>query len=199
MNSQFEYKDAMHTLRYTDAQKALLAERAAQAARQTERHAHRPLLRTALIAACLTAALAVTAGAAGVLKSAAEAFAPIFGGSAAQTEIIDKIGYPVGASDTDNGVTITADAVLGDRYNAAIVFTITRDDGTALLPAGAEDAMLLVRGGGVDLDILGGTHGGSWFVDEDPTDDTVQLIQTVSSDVPINDCSATAKLEDLWL
>lgn len=59
--------------------------------------------------------------------------------------------------------------------------------------------MLLVRGGGVDLDILGGTHGGSWFVDEDPTDDTVQLIQTVSSDVPINDCTATAKFEDLWL
>lgn len=202
MSNPFEYKDAMNALHYTDEQKSLLAAQAAQAAqsaRRTERRTRRPLLRTALIAACLTAALAVTAGATGVLKSAAEAFAPIFGGSAAQTEIIDKIGYPVGASDTDNGITITADAVLGDRYNAAIVFTITRDDGTALLPAGAEDAMLLVRGGGVDLDILGGTHGGSWFVDEDPTDDTVQLIQTVSSDVPINDCTATAKFEDLWL
>ena len=40
-----------------------------------------------------------------------ETFLEVFGGSAAQTEIIDKIGYPVGASDTDNGVTITADAV----------------------------------------------------------------------------------------
>ena len=202
MSNPFEYKDAMNALHYTDEQKSLLAAQAAQAAqaaRRTERRTRRPLLRTALIAACLTAALAVTAGATGVLEFAVEAFAPIFGGSAAQTEIIDKIGYPVGASDTDNGVTITADAVLGDRYNAAIVFTITRDDGTALLPAGAEDAMLLVRGGGVDLDILGGTHGGSWFVDEDPTDDTVQLIQTVSSDVPINDCTATAKFEDLWL
>lgn len=199
MSNPFEYKDAMNALHYTDEQKALLAAQAAQAACRAERRTHRPLLRTALIAACLTAALAVTAGATGVLKSAAEAFAPIFGGSAAQTEIIDKIGYPIGASDTDNGVTITADAVLGDRYNAAIVFTITRDDGAALLPAGTEDAMLLVRGGGVDLSILGGTHGGSWFVDEDPTDDTVQLIQTVSSDVPINDCTATAKFENLWL
>lgn len=202
MSNPFEYKDAMNALHYTDEQKSLLAAQAAQAAqsaRRTERRTRRPLLRTALIAACLTAALAVTAGATGVLKSAAEAFAPIFGGSAAQTEIIDKIGYPVSASDTAGGVTITADAVLGDRYNAAIVFTITRDDGTALLPAGAEDAMLLVRGGGVDLNILGGTHGGSWFVDEDPTDDTVQLIETISSDVPINDCTATAKFEDLWL
>ena len=124
---------------------------------------------------------------------------PIFGGSAAQTEIIDKIGYPVGASDTDNGVTITADAVMGDAYNAAIIFTITRDDGTALLPAGTEDAMLLVRGGGADLNIPGGTHGGSWFVDEDPADNTVQLIQTISADVPLNDCTATAKFDDLWM
>ena len=203
MNNQFEYKDTMDTLHYTDTQKRLLAERAvqaAQAARKSQKQrVRRPLLRTALIAACLTAALAVTAGATGVLKSAAEAFAPIFGGSAAQTEIIDKIGYPVGASDTAGGVTITADAILGDAYNVAIVFTITRDDGTALLPAGTEDAMLLVRGGGADLNVLGGTHGGSWFVDEDPADNTVQLIQTISADVPLNDCTATAKFENLWL
>ena len=199
MNSQFEYKTAMDALRYTDEQKALLAEHAAQAARKAQARSHRPLLRTALIAACLTAALAVTAGATGILKSAGEAFAPIFGGSAAQTEIIDKIGYPIGASDTAGGVTITADAILGDAYNAAIVFTITRDDGTALLPAGTEDAMLLVRGGGADLNIPGGTHGGSWFVDEDPADNTVQLIQTISADVPLNDCTATAKFDDLWM
>ena len=34
MNSQFEYKTAMDALRYTDEQKALLAEHAAQAARK---------------------------------------------------------------------------------------------------------------------------------------------------------------------
>ena len=59
--------------------------------------------------------------------------------------------------------------------------------------------MLLVRGGGADLNILGGTHGSSWFVDEDPTDNTVQLIQTISADVPINDCTATAEFDNLWL
>ena len=61
-----------------------------------------------------------------------EVFSPLFGGAPAQTEIIDKIGYPVGASDTDNGVTVTADAVMGDAYNAVIVYTISRDDGTRL-------------------------------------------------------------------
>ena len=89
MSNPFEYKDAMNALHYTDEQKSLLAAQAAQAAqsaRRTERRTRRPLLRTALIAACLTAALAVTAGATGVLKSAAEAFAPIFGGSAARSD-----------------------------------------------------------------------------------------------------------------
>lgn len=199
MNGAFEYHETMEGLHFTPEQKAQIAARAAEAARNGQtRRVRRPIGKTAVIAACLAAVLAVSAGATGVLKSAAEAFAPIFGGSTAQTEIIDKIGYPIGASDTDHGVTITADAVMGDQYNAAIIFTITRDDGTALLPAGTEDAMLLVRGGGADLNILGGTHGGSWFVDEDPTDNTVQMIQTFSSDVPLNDCTATVRFDNLW-
>ena len=63
----------------------------------------------------------------------------------------------------------------------------------------ASTPLVLVRGGGADLNILGGTHGSSWFVDEDPTDNTVQLIQTISADVPINDCTATAEFDNLWL
>lgn len=199
MNNLSDYRENLDTLHFTPEQKAAIAARAARAAAEKAAPARRrPILRTALIAACLAVVLGITAGATGILKSAAEAFAPIFGTSAAQTEIIDKIGYPIGASDTDNGITITADAVMGDAYNAAIIFTITRDDGTALLPEGTEDSMLLVRGGGADLNILGGSHGGSWFVDEDPTDDTVQLIQTISADVPVNDCTATAEFDDLW-
>ena len=200
MNRQCEYQHTLDSLHFTPEQKSDIARRALQAAQEQQSRTRRPIRRTVLIAAAAVLVLAVgTAGATGILKSAAEVFAPIFGGSAAQTEIIDKIGYPIGASDTAGGVTITADAVMGDAYNAAIVFTITRDDGTALLPAGTEDAMLLVRGGGADLNILGGTHGSSWFVDEDPTDNTVQLIQTISADVPINDCTATAEFDNLWL
>ena len=199
MNNLSDYRENLDTLRFTPEQKAAIAARAARAAAEKSAPVRRRgVLRTALIAACLAVVLGVTAGATGILKSAAEAFAPIFGTSAAQTEIIDKIGYPIGASDTDNGITITADAVMGDAYNAAIIFTITREDGTALLPEGTQDSMLLVRGGGADLNILGGSHGGSWFVDEDPTDDTVQLIQTISADVPVNDCTATAEFHDLW-
>ena len=63
-------------------------------------------------------------------------FTPLFGGAAAQTEVIDKIGRPIGASDTDNGITITAEAIMGDQYNAVIVYTLTRDDGERFLPEG---------------------------------------------------------------
>ena len=198
MNRQFEYTSVMQDLHFTPQQKVEIAARAAEAAQAAPRRKRRPIGRTALIAACLTVVLAVSAGATGVLKSAIDVFSPIFGGSAAQTEIIDKIGYPVGASDTDNGVTITADAVMGDRYNAVIIYTISRDDGTALLPEGAEDAMLLVHGNGTDLSILGGTHGGSYFVVEDPAASSIQMVETRSSDVPLNDCTATAVFENLY-
>lgn len=198
MNNLFDYKCSLDALSYTPEQKAHLADQAARAAAAQSRRSRRPLRRTAVIAAAAVLVLAVgTAGATGVLKTAAESFAGIFGGTA-QTEIIDKIGRPIGASDTDNGVTITADAIIGDQYNAAIVFSITRDDGTALLPEGTQDDMLLVRGNGADLNILGGTHGGSWFVDEDPSDDTIQMVQTISPDVPLNDCTATAEFDNIY-
>lgn len=194
MNNQFEYQSAMDRLRFTDAQKHQIAERATRAAAQQSRRARRPIGKTILIAACLTAALVVSAGATGVLKDAAEAFSGIFGGSAAQTEIIDKIGRPIGASDTDNGVTISADAIIGDEYNAAVVFTIRRDDGTRLFPEEVNGKDLLLGGfSGMDMRIRGGSHGSVWFVDEDPEDDFIQLIQTISSDVSIPGHTATAE------
>lgn len=53
--------------------------------------------------------------------------APLFGN--AQTDIVDRIGKPIGAASTADGYTLTADAVIGDRYNVAIVYTLSRDDG----------------------------------------------------------------------
>ena len=198
MNELFEYQQAMDSLHFTDEQKKALAAQVAQAAEQAAPRRRRPVWRTALIAAAVAVVLVVGAGATGVLKSAVDALSPIFGGSAAQTEVIDKIGRPIGASDTDNGVTITADAIIGDTYNAAIVYTIRRDDGTALLPEGTDVRSLLMgRFGYVDLSVRGGSHGSAWFVDEVPGDDTIQLVQTITADVPISHCTATAEFKDL--
>ena len=76
MNALFEYRNSLDALRFTPEQKAALAAGAVDAAKGKTRR--RPLWRTALIAACPTAALAVGAGASGVLKSAVEVFAPHF-------------------------------------------------------------------------------------------------------------------------
>ena len=75
-------------------------------------------------AACL-AVLAVSAEASNGFVS--NLLAPLYGG--AQTELIDRIGVPVGASVTVAGYTLTADAIIGDRYNFAIVYTLCREDG----------------------------------------------------------------------
>ena len=56
--------------------------------------------------------------------------APLYGG--AQTEIVDSVGVPIGASVTVGDYTLTADAVIGDRYNMAIVYSLTHVDGKVL-------------------------------------------------------------------
>lgn len=199
MNNIHEYKKAMDSLAFTAEQKRKIAWRAACEAEAPVKPVKHSGRRIALIAACLVVVMAVGAVASGGLSSAGEVFGPLFGGTAAQTEVIDKIGRPIGASDTDNGITITADAILGDRYNACVVCTISRDDGTALLPEGILAQQLLVGGtGGISWSRgWGGTHGSAWFVDEVPGDDTVQFVQTVSSDSPLNTGTARAFFSDI--
>ncbi len=198
MSSLFDYKKEMSELRFTENQKKALAAAAASAAR-TPAKRRRPVFRTALIAAAMAAALAVGSSAAGILPSPAEIFTPLFGGAAAQTEVIDKIGRPIGASDSDGGITITADAIMGDEYNAVIVYTLTRDDGERFLPEGEtlESTGLMIGGFGGASWVKGGGHGSSWFVDEDPEDNQIQLVETASSDVPLTRGNATAEFEDL--
>lgn len=80
-----------------------------------------PIAASILLVACT----ALTAEATSGLVS--NFFAPFWGVS--RTEIIDDIGVPIDASVSADGYTLTADAVIGDRYNVMIVYTLTRDDG----------------------------------------------------------------------
>ncbi len=199
MSDLFDYKKEMSELRFSENQKKILAATAASAAQGTGAKRRRPVFRTALIAAAMAAALVVGSSVAGILPSPAEIFAPLFGGSVAQTEVIDKIGRPIGASDTDGGITITAEAIMGDQYNAVIVYTLTRDDGERFLPEGQglDEKHLMMGGFGGASWIKGGAHGGSWFVDEDPEDNQIQLVETASSDVAMTKGTANASFENL--
>ena len=196
MSDLFDSKKEMSELRFTETQKKTLAKAAASAAGKTAKR-RRPVLRTALIAAVMAVVLVMGSSAAGILPAPVDVFAPLFGGAVAQTEVIDKIGHPIGASDSDGGITITADAIMGDEYNAVIVYTISRDDGERFLPEGAGEKHLIMGGFGGASWARGGAHGGAWFVDEDPDDDRIQYVETVSSDVSLTKGTARSEFEDL--
>ena len=88
----------------------------------------RPRVLRNLIAAVLTLfAIALPVSAEMRTGYVSNLLAPLYGG--AQTELVDSIGVPIDASVTVNGYTLTADAVIGDRYNVAIVYSLTREDG----------------------------------------------------------------------
>ncbi len=79
------------------------------------------------VAACMVFIIGTTLTVEATSGSVSNLLAPLFG--VAQTELVDQIGLPVGVSATSNGYTMSVDAVIGDRYNVAIVYTLTRDDG----------------------------------------------------------------------
>lgn len=83
--------------------------------------------RWAALAACFALVISMALTAEATNGTVSNLLAPLFGG--AQTEIVDKIGIPIGASTSVNGYTLTADAIIGDRYNVAIVYTLSSDDG----------------------------------------------------------------------
>ena len=187
-HEEADYRQAMDELCFSQAAKARMTRNLRQSlAQQAEPGPARRTRRKPRIAAVAVAAalvLAVGAGATGGLKTAAQAFAGVFGPTA-DTQVIDQIGYPIGASDTDNGVTVTAEAILFDGYNYLITYSIVREDGTAFPVeeiSQAEDRLYLTWdrsdstiGQGAD-----GSHGSSYFYDADPTDAAIQYVEEIS-------------------
>lgn len=117
--------------------------------RKGRRHM-RPLIAAAAV-------LLVLAGAVGAEASSGEIsnlLAPLYGGS--QTALVDHIGIPLDATVTDNGYTLTAEAVLGDRYHFMVVYTLTREDGEPIPQGTTVDAWEMTHfgGGGGDLQII---------------------------------------------
>ncbi|MBQ7801384.1 MAG: DUF4179 domain-containing protein [Oscillospiraceae bacterium] len=129
------------------------------------------------IAACvvLICSAALTAEAAS--GSVSNLLAPLFGG--AQTQIVDQIGIPVEAAVSVDGYTLTADAIIGDRYNVAIVYTLSRDDGQPV----PENVRFLDW----NTNILGGGSGGGSLAtvrdEEDPN--VVHFIESWSRQAPL--------------
>lgn len=125
-----EYTQELASLHYTQEQKDRLAAVAAHLSQQDTpqiAHRRRPVRHPALAGIVLVSILILTA--CGVaIKTLSELYAPYLGSSDSQSSIIEKYGTALEASDTDNGVTISAKAVLGDKHNAWILYTISWDN-----------------------------------------------------------------------
>lgn len=188
-NDNREYTDALDGLRFSNEAKARMVDNLLDAAAQQSPVQQKPrrrafrLPRIAAVGVAAALVLGIGAGATGVLKTAGEAFSGVFGPTA-DTEIIDQIGRPIGASDTSGGVTITADAIIGDKYHYAITYSIVKDDGTPFdidLSKTVGDGLLPLTFAEEDTTLVGyfgGTHGGSYFYDADPADTSIQYVET---------------------
>ena len=199
MNKNNAYQEALGVLSYSQEQKDLIAANAAAEAMKSRRshRIHFPFGKIASVAACLLCVLTLTAEAAGIPTPVSRWLGPIFGNRVAQTEVIDSIGIPLDAYDTDNGITIRAEAVMGDAYNTAILFSITRDDGEPILPDGMPVSRLMLGGWGSISKQEGGAHGTSRFLDPDPGDNTIQYLMLRSFDMPLTKDPAVVQFTDL--
>ena len=209
-NDNREYTDALDGLRFSDEAKARMVQNLLDAAGESAPKQAKPrkrkfgLPRVTAVGVAAALVLGIGAGASGVFKTAGEAFAGVFGPTA-DTEIIDQIGRPIGASDTDNGVTITADAIIGDKYHYAITYSIIKEDGTPFdidLSKTVGDGVLPLNFAEEDTSLagyFGGTHGGSYFYDADPTDAAIQYVETREvSDGDVQGRTIKAKFSDLY-
>lgn len=202
-----DYRHALEHISFTDNAKQHMANSIAQSVassdaataqsnfngtRRKPRIARHPVRTVARIAA-VTAVLAIviggagTAMATGVLPLPFDMLSDIFDGPASQTEIIDRIGRPVGASCSNNGVTVTADAIMGDKDMVTIAYTLTFDDPAALkkLSEPGENGTIA---GSVDGNVyVDGEHGGqgqSWLIDKNPNDSSIQYFAQFSVESP---------------
>lgn len=204
-----EYNEALNSLQFQKEAKEEMLKKLMTDLEEMEhggkpKSMRRKLSRVAVAGIAAAMILSVGAGATVVYnKLASESFAGVFG--TAHTEIIDKIGRPVGASDTDNGVTITADAIIGDKYHYAITYSIAKDDGTPLdidLNKTVGEGVLPMGFDSDDVSLAGwrgGAHGSAYFYDADPTDNAIQYVMTREiSDGEVMHRKATAEFENLY-
>ena len=189
-----DYRKQMHDLSFSEEDKARMVERLASATRDTPsdqapsavplRRGHR----MRLVAAAVAAALCVTCGfgvayASGGLVGVSDLLDDVFGGAPAQTEVVNKVGRPLNAVASSDGVTMSADAVICDGNNYAVVYSIRRDDGGSFGDFEANGygyLPLMFRDGDSHVSGITGAYGSSYFYDADPSDNAIQYVQQMS-------------------
>ena len=186
-NDNKAYNTALDELHFSEEAKNRMIDRLMAAAEQPAQpvsvHRVRRFPRVAAVGVAAALVLSIGAGATGAFRSAGDVFAGVFGPTA-DTEIIDQIGHPIGASDMAGGVTVTADAILFDGYNYLISYTLEKEDGSAFDCTKNPDTGLYDLGWKRSDSTIGrgvdGATGSSCFYDADPSDNAIQYVETMS-------------------
>ena len=168
---------------------------------------HRVRFPRAAVAAGVAIALGagvVTAHATGALGAAAEFLLDVFGEEAAQTEVIGGAAQPAGAGATAGGLTVSADAVLGDDTHYVVVYSLTPDDPTLFEDVPRSDVgTVLLDFSNIAIPENEGAAGGgmgAYFYDADPSDASVQYVQQcwAESEDGLAGTTAYVKFVDLF-
>lgn len=172
-----KYKNTMNNLHFSKEQKEKMVEHLMYTQIQNEtRRKHCPMRKrtVAVLVAAATVALTMGAGAiyAGLIS---DAFAAVFG--TMHTEIIDKVGRPIDVSDTDAGITVTAEAILGDQYNLNIICVLEKEDGTPWNVDAEKMCTGYDKFSWKKFQAGGASEGGRFF-DDNPKDNKIQFIYT---------------------
>ena len=175
------YKDELDSLRFSDAQKQEMIGRLLDAKKEGQKVKPVKFRRYAAVGVAAAVCLTVTAFAlpnSPVRRLVSDVFSGILGGDPA---LADELGTSIGQSASSGGVTITADAVVGDESNLCVVFTVARDDGQ---PIKAEGENSFLHFGSDSRGLLDsartGGHGSSYFIDTDPSDAAIQYVESVT-------------------
>ena len=198
MPSMDDYRVGMNELSFSNEAKTRMAAKLADAVTKKQamdtgiilaRRKQLPFA-AAIAAIALALGLGGVAYATGSLVNVERFVSHLFGTKEAKVEVVDKIGRPLGVAQSVNGVTVSADAIIGDKNNVAVIFSIAKDDGTPFEGIKAtEDGLLpLAFSDDLELDLPlptkiahgYGATGSSYFYDADPADNAIQLVETRS-------------------
>lgn len=151
------------------------------------------------------AGVSAYAYASGALGVSVGVIGDIFTGAPASTEVYNSVGYPIGASETCDGVTVTAEAVLGDTSNYVVIFSIRREDGTPLEGVSTNEGgtlnLLFTNGGTLSIDGVRSSGGKSFFFEGEGQDACIYYVYQGSvettDDTSIIGRTARVELSDL--
>lgn len=135
-----------------------------------------------MIAAVLCMAILITgtvgASASGYLGQVSEAFKNVFHLDDKTSKVADEEGSMIGKSAIDNGIKITLDAIMGDSYRFALVYTIEKEDGS-VFDSSMKKKMetMAFKSESMHMGKISVFSGSEYFYDADPKDNALQYVR----------------------